>query len=530
MNFSLNSLNWFGPKVIPTKYGLKECFIASVEDVPGFKDAWLANKDQWRLEGYSLYHKNGKWRLYRWGDPIVSRVSEVKEIQSSEYEEEILKASKKLLSYQVPSLRRLVNALGAYGAALDASQTGTGKTHVALAVCNVLGLKPIIICPKAIIPGWKKACKYHGIKFIGIINWEMARTGKTKFGSWHDGKGSSFIWKDFGPKACLIFDEVHKARSSKSQASELVIAAKRQSIRTLALSATAAQSPLDMKALGYLLGLHDLDDFWHWGLRHGIRKVPYKNRAGGFHVFSGSVNDLSRIHAQIFPHKGTRIKISDLGDAFPKTQVLAEAYDCGDPAKINRVYEEMEAELADLQAREDMDARRKKANELTIILRARQRTELIKVPTFCEMASDCIEQGMSVALFLNFTESVDAVLGRMKTCCFIDGRQVGDKGASERQRNIDLFQSDKEPLIVCNIQAGGVGISLHDVHGKRPRMAIISPSFSAIDTIQALGRVHRSGGKTMSFQRIVYAADTIEERVCDTVRVKLKQIKRLNEG
>lgn len=531
MSFSLDSLNWVGPQIIQTKHGDKECFIANVSGLKGFKEAWIANKEIWRTQGYSLFERHGQWHFYKWINPIIPEpIRKIQESNACPYETQIKAISHKLLAYQVQSVRRLVNALIEYGTALDASQTGTGKTHVALATCKVLGLNPMIICPKAVIPGWKKACKYHGVRTFGIINWEMARTGKTKFGKWEDEKGSDFIWKDLGSKSCLIFDEVHKARSSKSQNAELVIAAKKQSIAALALSATAAQSPLEMRALGYLLSLHELNNFWEWATSHGVRKIPYKNRSGGFHVFSGSVNDLARIHAQIFPHKGTRIKIADLGEAFPKTQVLAEAYDCGDPAKINRIYSEMDQELSELKRREDIDARRKKAHELTIILRARQRTELIKVPTFCEMASDAIEQGLSVALFLNFTESVNAVLARMKTDCFIDGRQIGSKGSEERQRNIDLFQSDKKHLIVCNIQAGGVGISLHDINGQRPRMAIISPSFSAIDTIQALGRVHRSGGKSMSFQRVVYAADTIEEKVCDTVRLKIQQIKRLNEG
>lgn len=531
MNFSLNSLDWIGPKTLNTKYGPKDCFIADVNGVEGFKEAWLANKDEWRLQGYSIYEKYGRWQCYKWVKPVVKKEDAIQgeESRTSSYEKAIIEVSSKLRQNQPQKVRGLVNALENYNAALDACKTGTGKTHVALATCKVLGLSPVIICPKIVISPWKKAAKYHEVKIAGIINWEMVRTGKTKFGKWEDGKGSNFIWKAFGPKVCLIFDEVHKARSSKSQNAELVIAARRQGITTLALSATAAQSPLDMKALGYLLGLHDLSDFWQWATRHGVRKIQYKNRPGGFNIFSGSVNDLARIHAQIFPHKGVKSNPEDLAD-FPKTQVLAEAYDCGDPEKINRIYEEMEAELAELQAREDMDARRKKANELTIILRARQRTELIKVPTFCEMASDAIEQGMSVALFLNFTESVDAILSRMKTDCFIDGRQIGEKGSQERQKNIELFQADKKHLIVCNIQAGGVGISLHDTRGERPRMAIISPSFSAIDTIQALGRVHRSGGKSMSFQRIVYAADTIEEKVCDTVKIKINQIKRLNEG
>ena len=67
-------------------------------------------------------------------------------------------------------------------------------------------------------------------------------------------------------------------------------------------------------------------------------------------------------------------------------------------------------------------------------------------------------------------------------------------------------------------QAGGTGLSLHDEHGNHPRMSLISPSFSAIDLRQALGRIHRATGVTPAIQKIVFANDTVEMGVCKAVR------------
>ncbi|NBQ65785.1 MAG: hypothetical protein EBT95_09730, partial [Verrucomicrobia bacterium] len=76
----------------------------------------------------------------------------------------------------------------------------------------------------------------------------------------------------------------------------------------------------------------------------------------------------------------------------------------------------------------------------------------------------------------------------------------------------------------------GVGVSLHDENGIRPRSSLICPTYSAIDLKQALGRIHRAGAKSKAVQRIIFAADSIEETVMKKVKAKLKNIETLNDG
>jgi hypothetical protein len=85
-------------------------------------------------------------------------------------------------------------------------------------------------------------------------------------------------------------------------------------------------------------------------------------------------------------------------------------------------------------------------------------------------------------------------------------------------------------MIVAIIQAGGVGVSLHDIHGGHPRMSIISPTWSGQDMVQALGRIHRAGSKTPAMQRIVYCAKTYEEQICSTIQEKIRNINAINDG
>jgi hypothetical protein len=103
----------------------------------------------------------------------------------------------------------------------------------------------------------------------------------------------------------------------------------------------------------------------------------------------------------------------------------------------------------------------------------------------------------------------------------------GGQSATERQQAIDAFQADEAHVIIAQISAGGVGVSLHDTHGVRPRTSFISPTYNAKEVDQALGRIDRAGAKSDTVQRILYAAGTIEEEVARSFRGKLQNMKIL---
>ena len=90
-----------------------------------------------------------------------------------------------------------------------------------------------------------------------------------------------------------------------------------------------------------------------------------------------------------------------------------------------------------------------------------------------------------------------------------------------------LFENNGSRVIVCNVAASREGIDLHDKFNKFSRVSLISPDDSAQNIKQVLGRVDRSGG-TASLQRIIFAANTIEEMVLENARVKIMNINSLN--
>ena len=308
----------------------------------------------------------------------------------------------------------------------------------------------------------------------------------------------------------FIWDEVHKCKGVSSLNGKMLIASR--PFYTLMLSATFASNPLDMRSTGFLLGLHGYHDFYKWCVKNGVKKAPW-----GALAYFGGKKKLAEIHKSM-GDKAHRIKIDELGDAFPDNETYAEAYDCGD---VQGIYDDLQQRLADLEVSKAAD----KPHPMTEILRARQESELVRVPVLIDLAQSLLDEDKSVVIFCNFRNSLDCLLTELKDCSVIWGGQ----NETERQSMIDEFQNNISKVMLCQIQSGGVGLSLHDLHG-RPRSSLICPTYSAIDLKQALGRIHRAGAKSKSVQRIIFAADSIEEQVMKKVRAKLRNIETLNDG
>lgn len=508
-------LQWNGPKLVERKE-TKQWFRVWSAPIPAdhpFWKLWSVKKDELKAKGYALRQYAG-WQISRWelaadhkpAPVFVPKPFEIKPINTAG-----------LLPYQHAGCAKLVASLRAHNAGVDASEVGTGKTYTALAAFREFGVEPVVVAPLSVLPSWTKAAKHIGIN-VRVINWDKVRTGGTEYGKFDEAK-KTFTWSE--TVKGLIFDEVHRAKDHKSLQSRLVAAAKRQNIPALALSATAATNPLHLKSLGYLLGLHQYKGFWQWAESYGC----FSNRWGGYE-FDGNPGHLKRLHAQIFEQKGVRVRVAELGDAFPETQITTELVTVADAEKINKAYQSVAEALALLAAKKATDPE----HHLTKLLRARQTSELAKLPAIVEQATDALEQGLSVAIFVNFNESLQTIAEHLQKTKVGVVQIHGQQTVEERQEAIDAFQTDKARVVVANIRAGGVGVSLHDVTGRHPRLALISPSWSAIDFLQTLGRVHRAGGLSKSRQRILFAAGTVEERVSRLLESKVKNLSLLNDG
>ena len=407
--------------------------------------------------------------------------------------------------WQQADIAALAGILKEHGVAADLSDPGTGKTFKALFAAKRLGLRVAVVCPKAIRPAWAEAAAKVGVEVVHITNYERLRTGRTSLGFWVSKR--EFRWTV--PADCLlILDEVHRTKGTKTQNCRMAMAIRDCGVRALLLSATAAENPLEMRAIGYLLCLHNGRDFYRWCEDNHCRPGYF----GGLQ-YKGGVDGLVAIHRQMRP-RVVRTRIVDLGDQFPANRIETLPLEIDDADALDKaILAELEALASGAET------------ELVAGLRARQIAEYLKAKAIAQRIGDLVAEGQSVAVFAGFRQTLDALLPTALDLNGCDIPCVIRGGQSDLER-----QGDRTRVVLCMIQAGGVGLSLHDIHGRFPRVALICPTYSATELRQALGRIHRASAKSPAQQLIVFAAGSIEEQVRARVEAKLANIDTLNDG
>jgi len=393
---------------------------------------------------------------------------------------------------------------------LNTSKTGRGKTIHVCAALSELGLPVFVVCPKNVVTDWYNTLVKMECHVLDVKNYEFITWHKTHpFGKWYR---KDFMWS-LPKKSVVVFDEIHKCTGEVTKATRLLKGVvDNTDLQAIGLSATAADSPMKMKGIGYALGLHTWFDFRTFQYRNGCRPGTF----GGVE-FPGSKEQKAKVMAQMVEPVRDRIFEVDFPEDFPKNTIMTALVDIKDSTALNAAYMKV------LDEKEEEDRKL----PITKLLRARQRAEYLKVPAIVEMAKDHLTEGNSIVAFFNFKESREYFVELLKKPC---GEIYGGQSDKERQQYIEDFQSNKLKVMAVMIQAGGQSISLHDTDGNHPRISLICPSYSARELIQSLGRIHRATQKSPCINKIIFAARSVETQIRQKVEDKISRIEALNDS
>ncbi len=441
----------------------------------------------------------------------------------------------KLLDHQKSHYKNILASIKKYSRALDASDTGTGKTYVAVKVCKELGLIPFVICPKSVVPSWNKILKSFGYKTneYYLITYDQLVisnfiSNDSKEYSWNFESDIKFKSNE-KKKYLFVYDEAHKCKNSSTINSKIMLNLASHPVKILLLSATIIDKPLFFIPFGCVLGLYK-------SIQEGIEWMSKT-------VNKKSSNPLLPIHKILFNEYASRMRIDDTIGVFKDNKIMFEGiqmenyYEIEEKYdKINKILEDgkkkankkhiVDDDLEGFSDEDDNVSSEKKTSGIGSIQKIRQEIEFLRIDTIYKLTLQYMIENKSVAIFVNFTKTIEELAKRLNTKCIIWGSQ----SLKERAKSIDDFCSDKSRVIICNIQSGSAGLSLHDTIGRYPRVSIISPTWSAQDLIQVLGRIHRAMGKTDCVQHIIFCKGTIEESVGNVIKNKINNIRVFNDG
>jgi hypothetical protein len=170
-------------------------------------------------------------------------------------------------------------------------------------------------------------------------------------------------------------------------------------------------------------------------------------------------------------------------------------------------------------------------NEASMMTVALRRIELAKVGMFIRMAKKALSHpNTKVQIFFSYTDPLLLVAQGLAeySPLIVNGSVKG----RDRDAVIQEYQTNPaRRVILLNIKAGGQGIDLHDtgVNGyPEPRVAMISSTYSLIETHQATLRCARQGSISASVVMLMYANIGVEER---SIMISRKEkSKRVEEG
>jgi SNF2 family DNA or RNA helicase len=416
----------------------------------------------------------------------------------------------KLFDWQEPSATKLTNIFSTELVALDASDTGAGKTYVALQVVKNLGKNFLVICPKSVRSSWVNTSKDFGLTPMDIITPQRLQF-----------KNPYYVedkWTLDATKDMIVWDEIQQGTSGPdTKTTKALGRVKVYKLPLIALSATIADNSLKLRGLGFLLGLHEFNkaSFRKFCFAHGCYKSPFAMGALEFSKGKRGKEAMLKLHDEMKDFM-VRIKHEDI-PKFPMGHILANLYDLD--VKFTKEIKEIYAELDDRLKQPGV-------NSLVELGIAREKTELFKVPLLAELVKESLDEGISPVVFINYHSTREALVDllSMPNVAQIHGKQ----NDTAREQNIESFQNNKDEVAVVMTAAGGAGISLHDLHG-RPRNSWLCPNYNSTLMKQCLGRIHRVGGSAVT-QTFVLAAGTIEETIHRAIKRKIAHISLLNDG
>ena len=446
-----------------------------------------------------------------------------------------------LFPYQVTHKKSMVQGFYNGITFLNASETGTGKTYMTLSYAESSRRPLFVICPKSMLLEWYLLALKHRVHIAMICNYEtLIRCKMYKMDSdvkldnlkriecpyvekiteaKGRGKRVRFRWKDLPERALVVFDEAHYCKNVGTQRTALLTGLydfarhpeqRWRNTKILLLSATIIEKKDNLRPFMYILGYANSPQ----------DKTKVEHPDFSIREFGKKLKTERRMTRATMVEARAALNDNHTSDIRTKTFKLNEK----DRAKIQELCSEIRNILT-------AGKEKRPKNHLAKRLNLRQQIEALKLGIMFSELKSLREKGYSVVIFVNFKNSLTALKSLVKEQMAHEPFSVivGGQSASERLKEVERFQEGETNVLLSMIGAGGVGISLHDTKGGRPRYSLISPPESATQTIQAIGRLDRIGSKTDSVQRIIFVADTIEDKIAESLERKIRTIGDLND-
>ena len=427
-----------------------------------------------------------------------------------------------------------------------ADEMGLGKTVQAIASIQKLNAYPaIIVCPASLKFNWEKewntwlpnreVAVWNGKGApaeVVIINYDMLMKRLEDLQS-------------LKAKA-IVFDESHYIKNRKTQRTKAAKSlVKGIEYRFFLTGTPIVNRPIELVSQLEIMGrLNEFGGFWKFAERYCN---AHYTRFGL--DLSGAMNldELNeRLRGKCFIRREKKEVLKELPDKRKVTvpvdidnrkdydnyeqEFIAWVQKRKEEAPQNeKIMKQLKAEgfnlspeKKELIAKMIAERNAEKAEHLFRIETLKQKAAKGKMKQAKEWISDFIESGEKLVVFATHKEIVNEVANEFK-CHKI----MGETPAIERQKIVEDFQNNPDTkLIVLNIKAGGVGITLT----ASSNVLFLEYPWTPADLEQAIDRTHRIGQKDSVTAWFLVGKDTIDEEILDMLGIKQSIVSKTVSG
>lgn len=409
---------------------------------------------------------------------------------------------------------------------LGKSLQSLGSIYVADKYFNKPVYPCLVICPSALKINWarewemwtgKKAMildnknkdTWHrffemGMNDIFIVNYESMKKFFVKF---YPPKGKMKSSNDIimderiNIFKSVIIDESHRLKDPKTQQTKIALQIAIRKEWCILLSGTpVVNKPVDL--FPQLAIMNRLNDFG------GKKHFMWRYCEGG----KGSSN-LKELNYLLNDKCFFRREKKDVVEDLPDKQRQTILCDISTRNEYNKAKHDFVKFLTDNGATDAEIARKLRGEIMVKMGELKKISAKGKMNEVKDFVQDIIESGEKLILFCTLHSIVDEVLKLFPDAVTVTGRD----NEESKQRAVDKFQKDPNcKLIVCNIKAAGVGITLT----ASSRVAFIEYPWTYADCVQCEDRAHRIGQKNSVMCTYFLGNNTIDEDLYRMIQEK----------
>lgn len=299
----------------------------------------------------------------------------------------------------------------------------------------------------------------------------------------------------------IIIDESHRCKDTKTQQTKFALRiAMGKEWRILLTGTPVVNKPIDLFPQIAIMG--------HLKKFGGSKGYKMRYCEGGL-----GASNLRELNYLLNKNCFFRREKKDVAKDLPEKQRQTILCDITTRLEYNKAKNQFVKYLEE-QGWDDKEIAKKLRGEIMVKMGELKRISALgKLAEVKEFVQEVLDSGEKLILFCSLHAIVDAVLKEFPEAVTVTGRD----NTEQKQANIDAFQNNPDKkLIVCNIKAAGVGITLT----ASSRVAFIEYPWTYADCVQCEDRAHRIGQKNNVMCTYFLGQKTIDEQLFEMIQSK----------